>query len=194
MLGFQDLALSVMGKLLEYFLEKNGKNITIVVGTSGDTGTNSNTRNFSLNSSFTTRHLGSAAIYAVKGSKSINIIVLYPHGRISKIQERQMCTVPDDNVKVFAVDGTSDDLDEPIKRVLSDMDYVKKYSLCSINSINWCRVCIQVAHFFFGYFRVAKDKNLELGKKIDFSVPTGACGDLVGGWYDDLAFIIDEKD
>jgi O-phospho-L-threonine phospho-lyase len=164
--AFKDLAMSIIGRLIEYFLKKSGKYATIVVGTSGDT--------------------GSAAIYAVRGRQRVDIIVLYPHGRISEIQQLQMVTSPDSNVHVFACDGTSDDLDEPIKYVLNDAPFVAEHSLCSINSINWARVMIQIAHFFYSYLATipAALQTVEEVSRFELyaSVPTGACGNLVGAW------------
>lgn len=106
---------------------------------------------------------GSAAISAVRGLSMIDIIVLLPKGRCTKIQQLQMTTVHDENIHNFAgekpfpsfkssvfkscfsVDGTSDDLDVPIKKVFADTDYVSKHNLCSINSINWARIMVQVS-------------------------------------------------
>lgn len=163
--AFKDLAMSIIGRIIEYFLKKSGKYTTIVVGTSGDT--------------------GSAAIYAVRGRERVDIVVLYPEARISETQELQMVTNPEANVHVFACDGTSDDLDEPIKAVLNDTEYARKHNLCSINSINWARVMIQIAHFFYAFVRLLPaEATIESAatQKLYASVPTGACGNLVGAW------------
>lgn len=74
----------------------------------------------------------------------MDIVVLLPKGRCTKIQQLQMTTVHDENVHNFVVDGTSDDLDVPIKKIFADTNYVKKHNLCSINSINWARILVQV--------------------------------------------------
>ncbi|XP_035673866.1 threonine synthase-like 2 isoform X1 [Branchiostoma floridae] len=156
-LAFKDLALSCVGQFLEYFLEKRKKHVTIVVGTSGDT--------------------GSAAIEAVRGLKWVDIVVLLPHGRCSSIQELQMTTVLDDNVHVFAVDGTSDDLDYPIKQCFVDAEFVQKHNLISINSINWARVMVQTVHHFYAYFQMCRSCDQE----VEIVVPTGAMGNITAG-------------
>uniref|UniRef100_Q86YJ6-4 Isoform 4 of Threonine synthase-like 2 n=1 Tax=Homo sapiens TaxID=9606 RepID=Q86YJ6-4 len=103
--AFKDLSLSCTTQFLQYFLEKREKHVTVVVGTSGDT--------------------GSAAIESVQGAKNMDIIVLLPKGHCTKIQELQMTTVLKQNVHVFGVEGNSDELDEPIKTVFADVAFVK---------------------------------------------------------------------
>merc|ERR1719209_369698 len=157
-LAFKDLALGVVGQLYEYFLEKAEKHMTVLIGTSGDT--------------------GSAAINAVRGLKWVDVVVLLPKGRCTKIQELQMTTVLEDNVHCFGVDGSSDDLDVPIKAVFADPDYVEKHNLCSINSINWARILVQISHYFYCYFQMTE----RLGDPVEIVVPTGACGNIASGY------------
>ncbi|KAM9330342.1 threonine synthase-like 2 [Gastrophryne carolinensis] len=159
--AFKDLAMSCVGQLLDYFLKKNNRHVNILVGTSGDT--------------------GSAAIESVRGIPNIDIIVLLPHGRCTPIQERQMTTVMEDNVHVFAVDGTSDELDVPIKKLFADPCYVKKHHLMSTNSVNWGRVMVQIAHFFYGYFRCAPAWSGETLPPVEIVVPTGGAGNITAG-------------
>ncbi|KAK7055046.1 Threonine synthase-like 2 [Halocaridina rubra] len=156
-MAFKDLALSVVGGLLDYYLNKNKRHITILIGTSGDT--------------------GSAAIEGVKGRKGIDIIVLLPNGRCTKIQELQMTTVLADNVHVYKVEGTSDDLDEPIKQCFSDSGFVSAHNLISINSINWGRIMVQLAHYFFTYYQLCS----KVGSPMQIIVPTGAAGNITAG-------------
>ena len=85
-----------------------------------------------------------------------------------------MTTVLDDNVHNFAVDGSSDDLDVPIKAVFAEPDYVAKHNLCSINSINWARILVQIGHYFYCYFQLAE----KIGDPVEIVVPTGACGNI----------------
>lgn len=168
---FKDLGLSIVGRLYDYFLEKRRKNMIVLVGTSGDT--------------------GSAAIHAVKDLKWVDIIVLLPKGRCTEIQERQMTTVITDNVHNFAgsfnseivklslsssfsVEGNSDELDAPIKALFTDWAFVKENNICNINSLNWARVLIQMAHFIYCYFQACN----EVGGEVEFVVPTGACGNI----------------
>ena len=154
--AFKDIALAAVGQFLDYFLSKKCKHTVILVGTSGDT--------------------GSAAIESVRDSEWADIIVLFPKGYCNQIQEFQMTTVHSDNVHVFAVHGSSDDLDVPIRNCFTDKDYVQKYNLCSINSINWVRILAQITHFFYAYFRVCQ----EVGETVRFFVPTGAMGHVTG--------------
>ena len=153
-LAFKDLALGVVGQLYEYFLEKAEKHMTVLIGTSGDT--------------------GSAAINAVRGLKWVDVVVLLPKGRCTKIQELQMTTVLDENVHCFGVDGSSDDLDVPIKAVFADLEYTKNNNLCSINSINWARILVQISHYFYCYFQLAEN----VGDLVEIVIPTGACGNI----------------
>ncbi|XP_004612156.2 threonine synthase-like 2 [Sorex araneus] len=159
--AFKDLSLSCTAQFLQYFLEKRKKHITVVVGTSGDT--------------------GSAAIESVQGAKNVDIIVLLPKGHCTKIQELQMTTVLTENVHVFGVEGNSDELDEPIKAVFADVPFVKKYNLMSLNSINWSRILVQMAHFFFAYFRCAPSLHTQPLPLVEVVVPTGAAGNLAAG-------------
>ncbi|XP_072493004.1 threonine synthase-like 2 isoform X1 [Notamacropus eugenii] len=159
--AFKDLSLSCTGQFLQYFLEKRQKHITIVVGTSGDT--------------------GSSAIESVRGAKNMDIIVLLPLGRCSKIQELQMTTVIEDNVHVFGVEGDSDELDEPIKDVFADVVFAKKHNLMSLNSINWSRILVQMAHYFFAYFQCAPSMDVCPLPLVEVVVPTGAAGNLAAG-------------
>lgn len=159
--AFKDLSLSCTAQFLQYFLEKKKKHVTIVVGTSGDT--------------------GSAAIESVQGSKNVDIIVLLPKGHCSKIQELQMTTVVKENVHVFGVEGNSDELDEPIKAVFADVAFVQRHNLMSLNSINWSRVLVQMAHHFFAYFQCTPSLDMHLLPTVEVVVPTGAGGNLAAG-------------
>jgi len=158
-LAFKDLALTLVGRLLQYFLQKRNKHVTILVGTSGDT--------------------GSASIEAVRGSSNADIVVLLPRGRCTEIQERQMTSVIEDNVHVYRVDGTSDDLDVPIKRCFDDPEFASAHNLISLNSINWARVLVQAIHFIYALLQL--NPLLHDDKEIEFVVPTGACGNVSGG-------------
>ncbi|CAO2605348.1 Threonine synthase-like 2, partial [Lemmus lemmus] len=159
--AFKDLSLSCTAQFLQYFLQKRKKHVTIVVGTSGDT--------------------GSAAIESVQGCKNMDIIVLLPKGRCTKIQELQMTTVLKENVHVFGVEGNSDELDEPIKAVFADVPFVQRHNLMSLNSINWARVLVQMAHHFFAYFQCAPSLDTHPLPAVEVIVPTGAGGNLAAG-------------
>ncbi|XP_051059025.1 threonine synthase-like 2 isoform X3 [Phodopus roborovskii] len=124
---------------------------------------------------------GSAAIESVQGLKNVDIIVLLPKGRCTKIQELQMTTVLKENVRVFGVEGNSDELDEPIKAVFADVAFVQRHNLMSLNSINWSRVLVQMAHHFFAYFQCAPSLDTHPLPPVEVVVPTGAAGNLAAG-------------
>lgn len=159
--AFKDLAMSCVGQFLQYFLKKRNKHVTIVVGTSGDT--------------------GSSAIESVRGLTDIDIIVLLPRGRCTPVQELQMTTVLEDNVHVFTADGTSDDLDVPIKKLFADHDFVVKHNLMSLNSVNWSRILIQVSHFFYAYFKCTPSMGPSPLPVVEIVVPTGGAGNIAAG-------------
>jgi threonine synthase len=158
-LAFKDVALQFLGNAFEYVLKKTGQEMNILAATSGDT--------------------GSAAIDGVKGREHINIFVMHPHGRVSPLQERQMTTVPDANVFNIAVDGTFDDCQRIMKTIFSDLEFKDRYSLGTVNSINWARVLAQIVYYFFAAFRVMR---LTGAKTVQFSIPTGNFGDIFAGY------------
>jgi threonine synthase len=158
-LAFKDLALQFLGNLFEYVLKESGQHLNILAATSGDT--------------------GSAAIHGVRGKERIRIFVMYPHGRISDVQERQMTSVLDDNVFNVAIEGTFDDCQGIMKALFNDLKFKDRYSLGSVNSINWTRVLAQIVYYFYAAFRVME----KTGKKsVRFSVPTGNFGDIFAGY------------
>ncbi|XP_063781154.1 threonine synthase-like 2 isoform X1 [Pseudophryne corroboree] len=159
--AFKDLSMSCVGQFLAYFLKMNNRHVNILVATSGDT--------------------GSSAIESVRGIPNIDIIVLLPRGRCTEIQERQMTTVIEDNVHVFSVDGTSDELDVPIKKFFEDTDFVRQHSIMSTNSVNWARVMVQIAHFCHGYFQCVPTTAGETLPQVEIVVPTGGAGNMTAG-------------
>ncbi|MFO7576208.1 MAG: threonine synthase [Pelovirga sp.] len=158
-LAFKDIALQFLGNLFEYYLERSGAKMNIIGATSGDT--------------------GSAAIAGVRGRKNINIFILYPHGRVSAVQELQMTTVADENVFNIAIDGTFDDAQAIVKEIFGDQAFKQQYALGAVNSINWVRVLAQVVYYFYACFQVQRDAAAEM---VDFSVPTGNFGDIFAGY------------
>ncbi|XP_009701644.1 PREDICTED: threonine synthase-like 2 [Cariama cristata] len=159
--AFKDLSLSCTGQFLQYFLEKKQKHVTILVGTSGDT--------------------GSSAIESVRGQKNMDIFVLLPKGFCTQIQELQMTTVIEDNVHVFAAHGNSDEIDEPIKELFADVDFARKYNLMSLNSVNWSRIMVQIAHHFYAYFQCAPSLDTTPLPVVEIVVPTGGGGNITAG-------------
>ncbi|KAL2305481.1 hypothetical protein Nmel_007468 [Mimus melanotis] len=159
--AFKDLSLSCTGQFLQYFLEKKQKHVNILVGTSGDT--------------------GSSAIESVRGQKNMDIFVLLPKGLCTQIQELQMTTVIEDNVHVFAAHGNSDEIDEPIKELFADVDFAGKYNLMSLNSVNWSRIMVQIAHYFYAYFQCAPSLDTNPLPMVEIVVPTGGGGNITAG-------------
>eukprot|EP00591_Stephanopyxis_turris_P002669 CAMPEP_0195520520 /NCGR_PEP_ID=MMETSP0794_2-20130614/17078_1 /TAXON_ID=515487 /ORGANISM="Stephanopyxis turris, Strain CCMP 815" /LENGTH=525 /DNA_ID=CAMNT_0040649897 /DNA_START=25 /DNA_END=1602 /DNA_ORIENTATION=- len=165
--AFKDVALQMLGNFFEYFLEtgSNGGRLAVLGATSGDT--------------------GSAAIYGLRGKKGVDCVILYPKGRVSEIQERQMITVLDSNIHCVAVDGTFDDCQDLVKASFNDVEFRDRVKLGAVNSINWCRVLAQTTYYFWSYLRVTS-KNTDGSNevtKVSFSVPTGNFGDILAGYY-----------
>ena len=158
-LAFKDVALQFLGNLFEYILKESKQELNILGATSGDT--------------------GSAAIQGVRGRDSMRIFVMHPHNRVSKIQEKQMTSVLDGNVYNIAIEGTFDDCQNIMKTIFCDLEFKDKFSLGSINSINWARVLAQIVYYFYAGFRVMEKTGAE---KISFSVPTGNFGDIFAGY------------
>jgi threonine synthase len=158
-LAFKDIALQFLGGLFEYILARTGGQLNIVAATSGDT--------------------GSAAIYGVRGRENIRIFVLFPNGRVSPVQERQMTSVLDDNVFCLAVDGTFDDCQGIVKELFNDLDFRDAHSLGAVNSINWARILAQIVYYFYAAFRVQAETG---AARVRFTVPTGNFGDIFAGY------------
>jgi len=153
-LAFKDVALQLIGQLFDYVLTQRNQRVMIVGATSGDT--------------------GSAAIDGVKGCKNVDIVILYPNGRVSDVQRRQMTTITSPNVHTVAVDGTFDDCQDLVKAMFNDAPFREANSLSAVNSINWARVMAQTVYYF-----TALEK---LGRSASFSVPTGNFGNVLAGW------------
>ena len=158
-LAFKDVALQFLGNTFEYVLKQSQCELNILAATSGDT--------------------GSAAICGVRGRDRIRIFVMHPHGRVSPLQERQMTTVLDSNVFNIAVEGTFDDCQRMMKAIFTDLSFKDRYSLGTVNSINWARVLAQIVYYFFSAFRVMR---LTGARQIQFTVPTGNFGDIFAGY------------
>lgn len=165
--AFKDVALQFVGNLFEYFLNKHNsanpaevKKLTIVGATSGDT--------------------GSAAIYGLRGKENIRVFILYPNGRISRIQEEQMTTIQDKNVQTLSVTGTFDNCQDIVKEIFGDEEFNRKYNLGAVNSINWARILAQITYYFYSYFQIANEKK---DAKVKFVVPSGNFGDILAGYF-----------
>jgi len=153
-LAFKDVALQLVGRMFDRVLTQRSERITIVGATSGDT--------------------GSAAIAGVKDCANVDIVILYPEGRTSEVQRRQMTTVESPNVHAIAIEGTFDDCQDLVKAMFADADFRDDLRLSAVNSINWARVMAQTV-----YYATAA---AALRCPITFCVPTGNFGNVLAGW------------
>ncbi|MBN3310992.1 threonine synthase-like 2 [Amia ocellicauda] len=160
-LAFKDLAMSCCAQLISHCLSSQRRHTTVLVGTSGDT--------------------GSSAIHSVCGLQGIDILVLFPKGGCSAVQERQMTTVLEDNVHVFAAEGSSDEIDVHLRRLFSDPGFSQQHGLLSLNSVNWARLMVQLAHFFYAYLQCHPTLDTLPLPTLEVVVPTGGAGNITAG-------------
>ncbi|WP_147125671.1 threonine synthase [Shimia ponticola] len=156
-LAFKDFAMQLIGQLFQVALERRGEKVTIVGATSGDT--------------------GSAAIEAFRGLDAVDVFILYPHGRVSEVQRRQMTTPVESNVHALAVDGTFDDCQAKLKDMFNHFDFRDEVRLAGVNSINWARVLAQVVYYFSSATALGAPY-----REVSFTVPTGNFGDIFAGY------------
>lgn len=157
-LAFKDVALQLVGRLFDHVLAERGQRVTIVGATSGDT--------------------GSAAIDGVKACSNVDIVILYPQGRTSDVQRRQMTTVDSPNVHTVAVEGTFDDCQDLVKAMFNDAPFRDRMNLSAVNSINWARVMAQIVY----YVTASRSLGATADAGVTFSVPTGNFGNVLSGW------------
>ena len=156
-LAFKDFAMQLIGQMFQKALGRKGDRVTIVGATSGDT--------------------GSAAIEAFKGLENVDVFILYPHGRVSEVQRRQMTTPAESNVHALAVDGDFDDCQARLKDMFNDFDFRDGVKLAGVNSINWGRVLAQVVYYFTSAVSLGAP-----AREVSFTVPTGNFGDIFAGY------------
>jgi threonine synthase len=156
-LAFKDFAMQLIGQMMQAALAKTGARITIVGATSGDT--------------------GSAAMEAFRGLPNVDLFILYPHGRISEVQRRQMTTPSEGNVHALAMDGDFDDAQARVKDMFNDFAFRDGVRLAGVNSINWARVLAQVVYYFSAAVSLGAPH-----RKVSFTVPTGNFGDIFAGY------------
>ena len=156
-LAFKDFAMQLIGQMFQASLTRSGDRITIVGATSGDT--------------------GSAAIEAFRGLKNVDVFILYPHGRVSEVQRRQMTTPTEANVHALAMDGDFDDCQAMLKDMFNDFDFRDEVRLAGVNSINWGRVLAQVVYYFTAAVSLGAPH-----REVSFTVPTGNFGDIFAGY------------
>ncbi|MEO8718063.1 MAG: threonine synthase, partial [Burkholderiales bacterium] len=157
-LAFKDIALQLLGGLVEQVLAARKATLNVLGATSGDT--------------------GSAAEYAMRGKRAIQVYMLSPHGRMSAFQSAQMYSLQDANIHNLAVKGTFDDCQDLVKRVNADAAFKARHRLGAVNSINWARIAAQVVYYFWGYFRATRAD----GEPVSFAVPSGNFGNIHAGY------------
>ncbi len=156
-LAFKDVAMQLLARLMDHVLAERGQKATIVGATSGDT--------------------GSAAIEAFKGRENTDIFILFPNGKVSPVQQRQMTTVPDANVHCLAIDGDFDACQAIVKDMFNNLEFRDRLQLSGVNSINWARIMAQIVYYFTAAVSLGAP-----GRKVSFTVPTGNFGDIFAGY------------
>ncbi|OSI69402.1 threonine synthase [Bradyrhizobium canariense] len=156
-LAFKDVAMQLISRLMDHVLAQRGQRTTIVVATSGDT--------------------GGAAVDAFAGLENVDLIVLFPHGRISEVQRRMMTTTGAANVHALAVEGNFDDCQALVKAMFNNHRFRDATSLSGVNSINWARIVAQVVYYFTSAVAAGAP-----ARAVDFVVPTGNFGDIFAGY------------
>ncbi|WP_019672107.1 threonine synthase [Psychrobacter lutiphocae] len=156
-LAFKDVAMQFLGNAFEYVLKQKDKRLTIIGATSGDT--------------------GSAAEYALRGKENIEVFMMSPYGKMSEFQRAQMYSLTDANIHNIAIKGMFDDCQDIVKALQQDADFKAKYSLGTVNSINWGRILAQIVYYFKGYFAVTNSNE----EKVSFCVPSGNFGNICAG-------------
>ena len=156
-LAFKDMAMQLLGNLFEYELARRGERLNILGATSGDT--------------------GSAAEYAMRGKKGVNVFMLSPNGRMSPFQQAQMFSLQDANIHNIAIDGVFDDCQDIVKAVSNDLEFKRRHHIGTVNSINWARLLAQVVYYFAGYFQATRSND----QQVSFAVPSGNFGNICAG-------------
>ncbi len=157
-LSFKDFGLQLIGSLFEEQIERTGVTINVLGATSGDT--------------------GAAAIHGLAGKKGANVFILYPEGRISELQERQMTCTGADNIFPIPIKGTFDDAQAIVKELMSDLAFKEELRLSAINSINVVRVLAQCVYYIHAFTQLPPDNRDD----VNFVVPTGNFGNIFAGW------------
>ncbi|NAZ35601.1 threonine synthase [Rubellimicrobium sp. CFH 75288] len=155
-LAFKDVAMQLIGRLMRASLARRGGRVAILGATSGDT--------------------GSAAIEAFRGVPGVDVFILFPEGRVSEVQRRQMTTPAEPNVHALALEGTFDDCQRLLKDAFADRAFAEGVGLAGVNSINWARVLAQVVYYVTAAVALGAP-----GRAVSFVVPTGNFGDVYAG-------------
>ena len=156
-LAFKDLAMQLLARLMDHVLAARGERRTIVVATSGDT--------------------GGAAVEAFRERNQVDLVVLFPHNRISDVQRRMMTTAAAANINAVAIDGTFDDCQAIVKGLFNHHAFRDRVRLSGVNSINWARIVAQAVYYFTAAVALGAPQ-----RKVAFTVPTGNFGDIYAGY------------
>ncbi|WP_174244208.1 threonine synthase [Lentilitoribacter sp. Alg239-R112] len=156
-LAFKDVAMQLLGRMMDYVLEQRDQRATIVGATSGDT--------------------GGAAIEAFANRDRTDLFILFPHNRVSPVQQRQMTTSKAKNVHSIAIEGTFDDCQNLVKAMFNHSDFRQDVQLSGVNSINWGRIMAQIVYYFTASLAIGGPD-----RKVSFTVPTGNFGDIFAGY------------
>jgi threonine synthase len=156
-LAFKDVAMQFLARLMDHVLAERGERATIVGATSGDT--------------------GGAAIEAFRGRERIDIAILFPDGRVSPVQRRQMTTARERNVQAIAIEGTFDDAQALVKAMFGDARFRQRVKLSAVNSINWGRIVAQIVYYFTAAVTLGAPH-----RPVTFTVPTGNFGNIFAGY------------
>lgn len=156
-LAFKDMAMQLLGNLLEFELARRGETLSILGATSGDT--------------------GSAAEHALRGKSGIQVFMMSPHGRMSAFQQAQMFSLKDDNIHNIAIEGVFDDCQDIVKVISASAEFKQRHRIGAVNSINWARIAAQVVYYFAACLRLCGDDM----RDVDFTVPSGNFGNICAG-------------
>jgi threonine synthase len=156
-LAFKDVAMQLLGRMMNHVLKARGQRATIVGATSGDT--------------------GAAAIEAFRGLDQVDVFIMYPHNRVSDVQRRQMTTIGDANVHTIALEGTFDDCQDLLKGLFNDGPFRDRVNLSGVNSINWARILGQIVYYFYAAVALGAPE-----RDVAFAVPTGNFGNIYAGY------------
>ena len=156
-LAFKDLAMQILARLMDHVLTERGERLMIAGATSGDT--------------------GGAALEAFKTCDGIETFFMFPDGKVSDFQRRQMTTVGADNCHALAIDGSFDDCQTMVKDMFANQAFASRVKLSAVNSINWGRVMAQVVYYFTAATALGAPE-----QKVSFTVPTGNFGDIYAGY------------
>lgn len=156
-LAFKDFAMQLLGRLMDHVLRARGERVTIIGATSGDT--------------------GGAAVEAFRGRGNADLFMLFPRGRVSPFQQRQMTTAGAANVHAVAVEGTFDDCQALVKAMFGNKAFRQRLAITAVNSINLGRVVAQIVYYFTAAVALGAP-----ARKVSFTVPTGNFGDIYAGY------------